>query len=324
MSIATEISEALQKGRAKLMMLEGKGIEVIDLGVDVSPEQFVQAAIDNQCGIIASSALLTTTMAVMGEVVEQAKAAGIRDKVKIMVGGAPVTAQFCRSIGAAAYTSDAATTANIVTSFSPKIFIFCKFERETSWGRFTLFAYFLSLSIPFKQKGKGGRVMPRFSKAALFAFVIATLAGSCLHFVHDLFPSPVTALFSPVNESLWEHLKILFWPYLVSILLLSHLGERASLYPRLIALPILSALMLMIGYLFHITFQADSLAFDIILYVLLMAAGFFLPRPLKRPLSRRLQILIFAIVSALGVFILLFTFFPPHTLLFTDLSVPVT
>ena len=166
--------------------------------------------------------------------------------------------------------------------------------------------------------------LPRFSKAALFAFVIATLAGSCLHFVHDLFPSPVTALFSPVNESLWEHLKILFWPYLVSILLLSHLGERASLYPRLIALPILSALMLMIGYLFHITFQADSLAFDIILYVLLMAAGFFLPRPLKRPLSRRLQILIFAIVSALGVVIVLFTFFPPHPLLFTDLSVPVT
>ena len=99
------------------MMLEGKGIEVIDLGVDVSPEQFVQAAIDNQCGIIACSALLTTTMAVMGEVVEQAKAAGIRDKVKIMVGGAPVTAQFCRSIGADAYTSDAATAANVAVDF---------------------------------------------------------------------------------------------------------------------------------------------------------------------------------------------------------------
>ncbi len=99
------------------MMLEGKGIEVIDLGVDVSPEQFVQAAIDNQCGIIACSALLTTTMAAMGEVVEQAKAAGIRDKVKIMVGGAPVTAQFCRSIGADAYTSDAATAANVAADF---------------------------------------------------------------------------------------------------------------------------------------------------------------------------------------------------------------
>ena len=56
-------------------------------------------------------------MAVMGEVVEQAKAAGIRDKVKIMVGGAPVTAQFCRSIGADAYTSDAATAANVAVDF---------------------------------------------------------------------------------------------------------------------------------------------------------------------------------------------------------------
>ena len=83
----------------------------------MSPEQFVQAAIDNQCGIIACSALLTTTMAAMGEVVEQAKAAGIRDKVKIMVGGAPVTAQFCRSIGADAYTSDAATAANVAADF---------------------------------------------------------------------------------------------------------------------------------------------------------------------------------------------------------------
>ena len=99
------------------MMLEGKGIEVIDLGVDVSPEQFVQTAIDNNCGIIACSALLTTTMPAMGEVVEQAKAAGIRDKVKIMVGGAPVTDKFCEAIGADAYTPDAATAATVAAGF---------------------------------------------------------------------------------------------------------------------------------------------------------------------------------------------------------------
>ena len=93
------------------MMLEGKGIEVIDLGVDVPPDQFVQAAIDNDCSIIACSALLTTTMPVMGEVVEQVKSAGIRDKVKIMVGGAPVTDKFAQTIGADAYTADAATAA---------------------------------------------------------------------------------------------------------------------------------------------------------------------------------------------------------------------
>ena len=98
------------------MMLEGKGIEVIDLGVDVAPETFVKAAIDNNCSIIACSALLTTTMPAMGEVVEQAKAAGIRDKVKIMVGGAPVTDKFREAIGADAYTPDAATAAAVAAS----------------------------------------------------------------------------------------------------------------------------------------------------------------------------------------------------------------
>ena len=93
------------------LMFEGKGLEVVDLGVDVAPETFVQAAIDNDCRIIACSALLTTTMPVMGEVVEQVKSAGIRDKVKIMVGGAPVTDKFAQTIGADAYTADAATAA---------------------------------------------------------------------------------------------------------------------------------------------------------------------------------------------------------------------
>ena len=93
------------------MMLEGKGLEVIDLGTDVSPEAFVQAAIDNNCQIICCSALLTTTMDVMADVVKAAEAAGIRDKVKIMVGGAPITEEFCQRIGADKYTSDAASAA---------------------------------------------------------------------------------------------------------------------------------------------------------------------------------------------------------------------
>ena len=93
------------------MMVEGKGIEVVDLGVDVSPEAFVQAAIDNNADIIGCSALLTTTMPVMEEVVKAVEAAGIRDKVKIMVGGAPVTEEFCKSIGADYYTDDAASAA---------------------------------------------------------------------------------------------------------------------------------------------------------------------------------------------------------------------
>ena len=82
------------------MMMEGKGLEVIDLGTDVSPETFVETAKNEGCRIIACSALLTTTMGTMAEVVKQAEAAGIRDQVKIMIGGAPVTEEFCRKIGA--------------------------------------------------------------------------------------------------------------------------------------------------------------------------------------------------------------------------------
>ncbi len=94
------------------MMMEGKGMEVIDLGTDVAPETFIKAAVDQNCQIIVCSALLTTTMGVMGEVVKAAEAAHIRDKVKIMVGGAPVTEAFCEQIGADCYTADAASAAD--------------------------------------------------------------------------------------------------------------------------------------------------------------------------------------------------------------------
>ena len=98
------------------MMLEGKGFEVIDLGTDVPAEKFVQTAIEENCQIICCSALLTTTVDVMGEVVKAAEAAKIRDKVKIMIGGAPVTQEFCDKIGADAYTIDAASAADAALS----------------------------------------------------------------------------------------------------------------------------------------------------------------------------------------------------------------
>lgn len=88
------------------LMLESKNFEVIDLEVDVPPELFVQTAIEENCDLICCSALLTTTMPVMRQVVEAAEAAGIRDKVIIMIGGAPVTQAFCDEIGADAYTDD--------------------------------------------------------------------------------------------------------------------------------------------------------------------------------------------------------------------------
>ena len=94
------------------MMMEGKGLEVVDLGTDVSPETFVETAINEGCQIICCSALLTTTMDAMERVVKLAEEKGIREKVKIMIGGAPVTEAYREKIGADVYTSDAASAAD--------------------------------------------------------------------------------------------------------------------------------------------------------------------------------------------------------------------
>ena len=102
------------------MMLESKGFEVIDLGSDVAPKVFIETAVKENCQLICISALLTTTMNIMEEVVKEAEAAGIHDKVKIMVGGAPLTAAFAEKIGADAYTPDATTAAEVALQFCTK------------------------------------------------------------------------------------------------------------------------------------------------------------------------------------------------------------
>ena len=93
------------------MMMEGKGLEVIDAGVDVSAEKFVELAKEHDAQIIACSALLTTTMTEIKNVVEEVEKEGLKDKVTIMIGGAPITQSFCDSVGADIYTSDAASAA---------------------------------------------------------------------------------------------------------------------------------------------------------------------------------------------------------------------
>lgn len=103
------------------MMLEGRGLEVIDLGIDVLPETFVNTAKEENCQIICCSALLTTTMGVMADVVTLAEAEGIRDKVKIMIGGAPVTEDFCKEIGADCYTQDASSAAEAAVKYCEKL-----------------------------------------------------------------------------------------------------------------------------------------------------------------------------------------------------------
>lgn len=99
------------------MMLEGKGLEVVDLGVDVSPENFVETAIERGAKVICCSALLTTTMGEMKNVVDECEKRGVRGKIKVMIGGAPITQAYCDSIGADAYTSDASSAADKALEF---------------------------------------------------------------------------------------------------------------------------------------------------------------------------------------------------------------
>jgi len=96
------------------IMIEGAGFEVIDLGVDVSPEQFVNAVREQNVDVVGMSALLTTTMPSMKSTIEALEEAGIRDKVKVIVGGAPVTQKYCDEIGADGYSRDAAGAARLV------------------------------------------------------------------------------------------------------------------------------------------------------------------------------------------------------------------
>jgi 5-methyltetrahydrofolate--homocysteine methyltransferase len=90
------------------MMLEGAGFRVVDLGIDVKPQAFVQAVSEHKPDIVAMSALLTTTMLRMAETVNALKEANMRDRVKVMAGGAPVTDEFVKKIGADGYASNAA------------------------------------------------------------------------------------------------------------------------------------------------------------------------------------------------------------------------
>jgi len=100
------------------MMLEGAGFEVIDMGVDVSPEKFLNAVKERKPDLIALSALLTTTMPSMKTTIAALKEAGVRDQVKVMIGGAPLTQRYSDEIGADGYSPDAASAVDLARSLT--------------------------------------------------------------------------------------------------------------------------------------------------------------------------------------------------------------
>jgi len=98
------------------MMLEGAGFEIVDLGTDVPPEKFVAAIKENNAGLLGMSALLTTTMSNMKLVLAALKESGMREQVKVMIGGAPVTDSFAKEIGADGYAPDASRAVTLAKS----------------------------------------------------------------------------------------------------------------------------------------------------------------------------------------------------------------
>jgi 5-methyltetrahydrofolate--homocysteine methyltransferase len=99
------------------MMCEGAGFEVQDLGVDVEPDQFLDAIKDFEPDVVGMSALLTTTMRAMGDTIKALEEAGLRDEVKVMIGGAPVTQRFADEIGADGYAANAASASDLAKEF---------------------------------------------------------------------------------------------------------------------------------------------------------------------------------------------------------------
>lgn len=153
----------------------------------------------------------------------------------------------------------------------------------------------------------------------LLAFVLTALVGAGLHFVYGLCPNGVTALFSPVNESIWEHGKILFWPYLAAAVWLTW-GRPTGLRPWLLTGVGICLIMFGVGYLLHVVLGWNSLAADLALYAALLALGFWLPTKMEGPFHGLRWRLPALMAAALVLGMVWFTFHPPQGALFVDLS----
>ena len=152
-------------------------------------------------------------------------------------------------------------------------------------------------------------------------FTLAVLGGAALHFLYDVWPNPLTAVLAPVNESVWEHLKLLYWPFLMAGFVLCF---RAADAPRawsgfLLAQLVMPAAMLGTYYTLRACFGVHALWLDVTLYYLVLALGFWLAYRLHR--SGRLAFLAGVLVSLVGLYgaaLVLFTMAPPELPIFAS------
>ncbi|MCI8303494.1 MAG: hypothetical protein HFF52_02590 [Lawsonibacter sp.] len=153
----------------------------------------------------------------------------------------------------------------------------------------------------------------------ILTWIAALLAGCALHFLYDWCPNAGTALFSPVNESLWEHIKLVFWPYLGAAVVLSR-GRPGGIRPWLLVLPGICAATLALGWIYHVGLGGEAMWVDLVIYALVMALGFWLPTRFSGPFRGIRWLLPILAALALGCLIAWFTLYPPQGPLFRDLA----
>ena len=151
------------------------------------------------------------------------------------------------------------------------------------------------------------------------SWLATVLTGVLLHFLYDLLPCWWMAFFAPVNESIWEHTKVIFWPYLAAALLLNR-GRPGGIRPWLLTLPLICVGMLALGYGYHVCLAGDQLWVDIAIYLLAMTVGFVLPPRFSGSFDGPGWKLPGVMTVLLGAAIFWFTLYPPERVLFADLS----
>ena len=157
--------------------------------------------------------------------------------------------------------------------------------------------------------------MKHEKRSFLFAAIGAIIGGSALHFLYAVLPNPLTALIAPVNESVWEHLKLLYFPTLLAVYLLSQrTEERYRLWSGfLIALLAMPLFLVGVYYLFVCGFGIEGLLVDIALYIITMAGGFALAYAIYRKgCAVRAMGVLMLLVIFYGAFLVIFSFAAPH------------